>query len=132
MLRAAIVAAVTVVALPAAGDQKWMTADEFESLVSGNATQLFDEYGDLFGTEYFLPDRGVIWQFAGAADCTTGTWRPKAEAICYAYADGDTSCLRYYAEGKKLTGVEWDDGQPSGDTYVLVITTAQPPQCGTT
>jgi hypothetical protein len=96
------------------------------------ATQVFDEYGDLFGTEFYLPGRQVIWQYADQDDCLNGEWRPKRGAICYTYQDGDENCLSYYPDGKKLVGVEWDDGQPSGDTYVLVITPTQPPQCGST
>jgi hypothetical protein len=113
----------------ALAEPAWLSADEFDARVTGNATRLIDQYGNLFGTEYFLPGRKVIWQFADDTVCYTGVWAAEREAVCYFYDDGDSNCLRYYPEGKGLTGVEWADGAPFGSTYQLQILDAPVPSC---
>jgi hypothetical protein len=113
----------------ALAEPAWLSADEFDARLTGKATRVIDEYGDLFGTEYFLPGRKVIWQFADVRECYTGVWAAERDAVCYLYDDGDRNCLRYFPDGQELTGVEWDGGAPSGSTYQLEIVDAPVPTC---
>jgi hypothetical protein len=114
---------------PATAEPDWLTPEEFEARVTGKATQVYDEYGDLFGTEFFLPDRRVIWVYGGTDDCLTGRWKPQRELVCYIYDDGQENCLRYYHDNQDLGGIDWYDGAPSGGPFVFKIVDAPLPSC---
>jgi hypothetical protein len=45
-------------ALPAFAEKQWLSPEAFEAQVSGKAMQVFDQSGDLFGTDSYLPNAG--------------------------------------------------------------------------
>ncbi len=106
----------------------WLSPEAFQAQVAGKATIVTDALGDRFGTEHFLPDRRVIWQYSADKSCLFGTWTPRRDTICYSYDGGLENCLRYRPDGTGLTGVEWNDGI-EGETYRLKIIDAPPPNC---
>jgi hypothetical protein len=61
-----------------------LSLEEFERLVAGK-TLHFTEGGAPYGSEQFFAGRRSLWHYAGDAECASGTWRPKGEAICFRY-----------------------------------------------
>ncbi|MBS1303008.1 hypothetical protein [Loktanella sp. SALINAS62] len=81
-----IAAVVLLLASPAAAADL-LTADGFESYVTGKTLAFTGTDGTIFGIEQYLPDRRVIWSGA-PGDCIAGRWFDSDNQICFAY-DGD-------------------------------------------
>ena len=79
-----------------------LTGDEFEALVTGK-TLTFTVNDIPYGSEYYAPDRRVIWAFEGD-NCKSGEWYEAqtndGPAICFEYEDDDTpKCWQIFSEG---------------------------------
>lgn len=131
MKRSLLALAFALVAAPALADKHWMSTEAFEAYVSGRAVQLITQTGELFGTEYFLPKRKVVFVEAGTTECLTGSWAPRGDLVCYTYAGGFGSCLRYYQEAEKLIGVDWLAGRPTSNAMTLIMAPEVFPTCTT-
>lgn len=66
-----------------ASAQTPMTAEEFETYVTGQ-TLTFGLDGMPYGIEEFRPNRRTVWAFLGE-DCREGSWFPRDEQICFIY-----------------------------------------------
>ena len=78
---------------------------EFEALVTGK-TLTFSVGDAPYGTEYYAPNRQVIWAFVGG-DCKTGEWYEaqtnSGPAICFEYEDENTpKCWQIFNEGDQI------------------------------
>lgn len=129
MKRYLLALALVLVSAPAFADKHWMSTEAFEENVTGRAMQLITQSGELFGTEYFLPKRQVIFVEAGTTNCAAGSWAPRGDAICYTYAGGYGSCLRYYQDAEKLVGVDWLAGRPTSSAMTLILSPEVFPTC---
>jgi hypothetical protein len=106
-MRLTLYVTVACLALPAVGQERALTGDEFAALVKGKTMDTYDETG-LFGVETFLPGRRTLWRNSDV--CLKGTWTETDGIICYTYED-DTSgpyCRSFYDRGGWLMGFEND------------------------
>jgi hypothetical protein len=104
LLRAAILAALPVAALA----QTPMTGDEFDAYVTGK-TLTYSQYGTIFGTEEYLPDRRVRWAFTEDL-CQYGSWYPQDENICFVYEyDPVPHCWTFWKDGDRLMALSVND-----------------------
>ncbi len=88
-------------AVPAAAQTR-MTADEFESYVTGK-TLTYARDGLVWGTEQYLPDRKVVWAFT-ADECREGIWYEDQGAICFVYEDdGLPQCWDFFLQANGLS-----------------------------
>jgi hypothetical protein len=128
-MRVTTAIAIILIAAPALAEQKWLSAEDFEAQVTGRATQVFNQGGGLFGTEYFLPKRRVIWQLAGETRCYPGVWAVQDRQICFRYEGGFGNCYRYYLDADKLVSVDFVAGAQTTSAHDLVIVNEAPPVC---
>lgn len=68
--------------------QERMTPDELTDYVEGKTFRFETEDGTYQGSEQYLPDNRVIWQFV-TGECLHGLWYEKGKAICYVYEGDD-------------------------------------------
>lgn len=86
MRHAIALAAVLLVGLAqTAAGQTPMSAEEFESYVTGR-TLTFGFEGMPYGIEEFRPGRRTTWAFIGE-ECREGHWFDRGEQICFIYDD---------------------------------------------
>lgn len=112
--------------LAAASGQATMTAEEFDAYVTGK-TLTYSQFGQVFGTEEYLPGRKVRWQFT-ADECQYGSWYPRDDLICFHYEyDQSEHCWRFWKEGDGLTALSVDD--PPGWELSEVAETTQGLSC---
>lgn len=79
-----------------------ITAAEFEAFVTGKTLNYATD-GAVFGTEFYQPNRRVLWAFT-ADECHEGRWYPKDDAICFAYDDLDgPQCWLFFQNGTRMT-----------------------------
>ena len=80
-----------------------LDAAGFEAEVTGQTLE-YTSGGHPYGTEQYLPNRGVIWQAEGG-DCRRGRWYEEGpKRICFVYDDAGTpQCWGFSKEGKSLT-----------------------------
>jgi hypothetical protein len=116
-------------AFPALAERQWLSPEEFETKVTGRATQIYHLTGELYGTEYFLPKRRVIWQKAGETTCFSGTWAPNNDLVCFRYEGSAGSCNKYYVEADKLVSVDFVGGVQTSMAYSLQVANESPPDC---
>ncbi|MDF0599982.1 hypothetical protein P1J78_04490 [Psychromarinibacter sp. C21-152] len=90
-------------AAPAAA-QDAMTAEEFESYVTGR-TLTYHDQGEAYGIEQYLPNRQVRWAYLGD-ECWDGYWYAEGENICFVYEHDTTpKCWRFTESGGRLSAV---------------------------
>ncbi len=130
-MRVLYVTALIVSAFPALAERQWLSPDEFEAKVNGRATQIYHLTGELYGTEYFLPKRRVIWQMAGESSCFSGSWAPNNGLVCFRYEGIAGSCNKYYVEADKLVSVDFVGGVQTSMAYSLRVANEAPPTCST-
>ncbi|MEO0929895.1 MAG: hypothetical protein AAFY14_04505 [Pseudomonadota bacterium] len=109
-MRSAIV--VCLLAVPAHA-QDAMTGDAFETYAEGRTLGYSVGNRDPYGTERYLPNRRVIWTTIDGR-CSTGSWFPSEEQICFLYDDDpDQKCWYFFLNGDELVGIFEDSiGQP--------------------
>lgn len=85
-----------------------MSAAEFDAYVTGK-TLTYSQYGEIFGTEEYLPNRRVRWQVTGDI-CQYGRWYEKGGLICftYEYSEGE-HCWSFWHEDGGLKALSVDD-----------------------
>ena len=98
MRYALICASCLTLAMPAvAEDAPPITADQFDAYVTGK-TLTYEQFGEIYGTEEYLPNRRVRWQVTGDL-CKYGHWYEKDGLICftYEYSQGE-HCWAFWEE----------------------------------
>lgn len=100
---------------------------EFEALTTGR-TLTYGVGGMVYGTEQYLPDRRVIWAFAGD-DCRKGTWFEADDHICFVYDDAPERlhCWQFFDTGAGLLATS--QGDPPGSGLVEVNRAQEPLEC---
>ncbi|NGM45635.1 hypothetical protein G5B31_08815 [Rhodobacter sp. SGA-6-6] len=85
-----------------------MTAEEFDAYATGK-TLTYSQYGEIYGTEEYLPNRRVRWQVTGDI-CQYGRWYEKGGLICFAYeySDGE-HCWSFWQEDGGLRALSTED-----------------------
>ena len=85
-----------------------MSAAEFDAYATGK-TLTYSQYGEIFGTEEYLPNRRVRWQVTGDI-CQYGRWYEKGGLICftYEYSEGE-HCWSFWHEDGGLKALSVDD-----------------------
>jgi hypothetical protein len=102
--------------------------DWFETYAEG-FTLHFEQDGALAGSEMFLPDRRVKWQFPNGM-CINGIWYEEAGAMCFAYeTGGPPQCWHMIREGEDIFARPADATDTSGDIR-MTRRTVVPLSCG--
>ncbi|MCF2904509.1 hypothetical protein L0666_05880 [Octadecabacter sp. CECT 8868] len=107
-----------------------MSGDEFEAMVEGK-TLTFSAETAPFGTEYYAPNRRVIWSFVGG-ECVAGEWYEEAHdtgpSICFVYENDEIpKCwLVYDVDGK----IRADYVNTPGTTVLYQAIESEPLVCG--
>ncbi len=85
-----------------AASQTPMSAEEFESYVTGR-TLTFGFEGMPYGIEEFRPGRRTTWAFIGE-ECREGSWFDRDEQICFIYDDRpeEEHCWIFWREDEGL------------------------------
>ena len=117
------------VATSAFAEQQWISPEEFAQKVDGQATKIFTQAGDFYGTEYYLPKQRTIWQRAGDTQCYRGTWTARDGLVCFRYEGGFGGCQRYYMSADTLITVDWVGGVQTATSYSLTVVNEAPPAC---
>jgi hypothetical protein len=85
-----------------------LTAEEFDTIVTGN-TITYSQSGGIFGIEEYLPKRQVRWSVAENL-CQYGVWYPEGEAICFVYEDEPTPhCWTFWLDSGRLKALSVND-----------------------
>ena len=72
-----------------------LTAAEFDAYATGK-TLSYAQFGQIWGTEQYLPGRQVLWSPEGEP-CEYGTWYVDQGAICFEYeASSGPNCWLFY------------------------------------
>ncbi len=80
---------------PAAGLGPPLSAAEFDAYATGK-TLSYAQYGVIWGTEQYLPNRQVLWA-PSQSSCEYGTWEEQDGAICFTYeASPGPNCWLFY------------------------------------
>lgn len=100
----------------AASGQTPMTADEFETYVTGR-TLTFGLEGMPYGIEEFRPGRRTTWAFIGD-ECREGRWFDRDEQICFVYDDRPDveHCWIFWREDSGLRA-RFMNGESSTELY---------------
>lgn len=94
-----------------------LTAEEFEAHVTGQ-TVTYSQFGTLFGTEEYLPDRQVRWSVAENL-CQYGSWYPQGRDICFVYEDDPTPhCWTFWKEDDRLVALSVT-AEPGEELYEI-------------
>ena len=113
-MRALVLALSLALACPALAGQP-LTAEEFEAHVLGK-TVTYSQFGTLFGTEEYLPNRQVRWSVAENL-CQYGTWYPQVSDICFVYEDDPRPhCWTFWKEGEGLVALSVE-AEPGEELY---------------
>jgi hypothetical protein len=101
---AASTLAAAALAAPALADAP-MTADQFESYVTGK-TLTFGVSGEAaYGVEQYRANRQVTWSFLDG-NCSDGRWYQVGENICFIYDfDPEPQCWQFFKEGGGLRAI---------------------------
>lgn len=107
-----------------------LSGDEFEALVTGK-TLTFAVGETAYGSEYYAPNRQVIWAFVGG-DCKNGEWYEAqtntGPAICFEYEDENTpKCWQVYHEDGQIRA---DYLNTPGTAALFETTETEPLVCG--
>ena len=104
-----LAAALALLALPAtAQDGPPMGAEAFDAYVTGK-TLTYAQFGQIFGTEEYLPDRRVRWRFSQDM-CQYGSWYPKGDEICFTYEDNPAEhCWVFWEKEGGLAALSVND-----------------------
>ena len=107
-MRALVLAALAALAPSVAPAQDPMTAGEFDAYATGK-TLTYSQYGEIYGTEEYLPDRRVRWQVTGDI-CQYGRWYEKGGLICFAYEySQEEHCWSFWQEDGGLRALSTED-----------------------
>jgi hypothetical protein len=99
--------ALALCATPALADAP-LTVEAFEAHVTGH-TLTYQQYGQLYGIEEYLPDRKVRWSVAPNT-CQYGSWYPEDEYICFVYEyDPNPSCWTFRLSAGRLVALSIAD-----------------------
>lgn len=105
-----------------------ITADQFETHVTGY-TVTYQQSGNLFGIEQYLPDRKVLWSTA-PGECQYGTWYPEGENICFVYEyDPLPACWTFWLQGGALVALSTSSAPGVGAELYEVEKTQTPLPC---
>lgn len=104
----------TLMLVPVAGhgEERRLTAAEFEARVTGR-TVIYAQEGQVWGREQYLSGRQVIWAFEGQ-ECKRGIWWDEADdLVCFRYEDSNEKiCWWFYdRDGGLLARAQ---GDPEG------------------
>ena len=125
-MKALLLAALLVATPCLAANETPMTAAEFDAYVTGK-TLTYSQFGTVFGTEEYLPDRRVRWAFTEDI-CQYGIWYEQAGDICFVYeTDPDPHCWTFWKDGDKLKALSVTDAP--GSELSEVAQTDQPLAC---
>lgn len=114
-LRACLAALLVGLAASHAMAQDALPADTFEAEVTGK-TITYQQFGQLFGVEEYLPDRQVRWSVAENL-CQYGTWYPEGDSICFVYENDPTPhCWTFWLEAGALAARSAND-LPGAELY---------------
>jgi hypothetical protein len=107
-LSLALVALLPTAALTQDAPTNAMTAAEFDAYATGK-TLTYTQYGEIYGTEEYLPNRRVRWQVTGDL-CQYGHWFEKGDLICftYEYSQGEY-CWTFWQDEGGLKALSTDD-----------------------
>lgn len=116
-------------ALPAAAETP-LDGATFEALVEGK-TLSFAAGLDPYGTEYYAPNRKVIWAFTGG-DCVNGEWyeapSDSGPMICFDYENSDIpQCWQVFSEDGLLRA---DYMNTPGTSVLYQARESEPLVCG--
>jgi hypothetical protein len=107
VMRPLLAALLALLPLAATG-QTPMTADEFDAYVTGH-TLTYSQFGTIFGTEEYLPNRKVRWAFT-EDQCQYGSWYEEAGNICFLYEyDPQPHCWTFWQEADGLKALSLED-----------------------
>jgi len=106
-MRALLTACLCLLTAPALA-QEAMSAEDFDAYATGK-TLTYTQYGEIYGTEEYLPGRRVRWQVTGDL-CQYGHWYEKDDLICftYEYSQGEY-CWTFWQEEDGLKALSTDD-----------------------
>ncbi|MEM8872124.1 MAG: hypothetical protein AAGB10_02200 [Pseudomonadota bacterium] len=96
-----------------------MTGAEFEAFSTGKTLE-FGRGGAWYGSEQYLADRQVIWQYADGS-CTYGAWFERDGALCFVYEDNPTPQCWIVSERQSTLFVRPEAASP-GDPSELRMT----------
>ena len=107
-----------------------MDGDEFEALVTGK-TLTFSAGVSAYGTEYYAPNRRVIWAFSDGA-CVTGEWYEEVTDtgpnICFVYENStEPQCWQVFDVDGKIRA---DFMNTPGTTVLYEAVETEPLICG--
>ena len=107
-----------------------LDADAFEALVQGK-TLSFAVGASPYGTEYYAPNRRVIWAFTDG-ECTTGEWyevnSPSGPTICFEYETStEPQCWQVFEEDGKIRA---EFMNTPGTTVLYQAVETEPLVCG--
>ncbi|MBT0958840.1 hypothetical protein IV417_15735 [Alphaproteobacteria bacterium KMM 3653] len=107
-----------------AQDSTPMTGAEFDAYVK-DRTLYYNNLGEAYGVEQYLPDRQVKWSFLDG-QCKDGYWYEDGPFICFIYedAEGDPQCWTFFNEPTGLRALFQDT---PGQTELTEITEADEP-----
>lgn len=102
-------------ALPGHAQDRAISPEEFERLVTGQ-TLSYRSAGGEYGAEEYLANRRVRWSFLDG-DCTEGYWYVEGPQICFIYDTiPDPQCWSFYLRGGRLLARFEND--PSGTELI--------------
>ncbi len=120
---------IAIAATPAFAEEP-LNGDAFEALVTGK-TLTFSTANGPYGTEYYAPNRQVIWSVTGG-DCITGEWYEEIAQtgpnICFIYENStEAQCWQVFDEGGKIRA---DFMNRPGTTVLYEAVESEPLVCG--
>jgi hypothetical protein len=114
-VRALVLAAALAASAAPVLAQTPLTAEEFETHVTGN-TVTYRQAGNLFGIEEYLDGRKVRWSVA-PGECQYGSWYAEGPYICFVYEyDPVPHCWTFWKEGDTLVALS-DTGLAGEELY---------------
>ncbi|MEM9146047.1 MAG: hypothetical protein AAGC57_07585 [Pseudomonadota bacterium] len=90
-----------------------LSPQAFRDYAEGH-TLFFENGGEAFGAETFLPGDRSVWRYEGGR-CVAGTWRVRGAQICFLYSEGeDELCWRFLRLGERLVARLLGNGPDAG------------------
>ena len=103
-----------------------MNAQAFQDHTEGRVFTFARSDGPPFDTEYYLPNREVIW-VKPDGDCRAGEWFEQDRFICFRYSNLErVTCSEFLGHDDKMTVIP---GDGSSIYFGWVTDPASAPQC---
>ena len=120
---------ITFMATPALAETP-LSGDAFEDLVTGKTLTFSTALGP-YGTEYYAPNRRVVWSVVGG-ECITGEWYEEVVEtgpnICFVYEKNtEPQCWQVFDEDGKIRA---DFMNRPGTTVLYEAVESEPLVCG--